>query len=802
MKSWILFAAVHAVLGAAWAQDPSVVGTVRFDLQVCGGYWVDGQFYDKSTTFVWPKYTYHTLAYQSNSFLISTDIACQFPAGAYAGTTGAPVSTTILVTEDLETHSLIGELYYRLGLVLGSAASADPSQWPADLQCPSSGILINGACYDHGSVVGWYTYGTKIQVQLLPPPPGWVFTGWVGDLHWYGNGPGVSFMMDGPKVIRPSFATGTRIDLATDPPNMKYLVDGTVLSDVSTFWWLPGSTHYLSPVEPQYGQRGETWLYKAWSDGGAKNRTLIVPNPPASAAMGKPFGVELTLLYSSGARTSIGTYPYGLKLVIDGTSNWPTYNFLWTQGSEHTISAPARQTMNGRAYVFDHWSDGAAADRTYTTPPTGTPGSPIAYYNILGQLNVLSSPSRLTLVVDGQPCTTPCTVDKPAGATVAFSAPPLFQVDAGTRIQFVGWADGGSAARTWTAGNGAQSFLANYQTAYKVNVYTDPDGAADFAFAPPLVDGYAAANTPLAITALPRNGYKFKYWDGDFDKPLETSLTLSPAGMVNLRAVMEKVPFLGVDAVRNGAGVTPEPNVAPGSVISIVGENLAPQYQMGDSSPLNQVIGGVSVESEGRLLPLFYVSAERIDAQLFSDFTEGEHTLTVHQGDQPDVTAKFTVKRNAPGLFTRPVTQDGVTKQYALALHDDGNPVTTDNPAAQGETITLLGTGFGPYARQPIDGFILPLVPKTTVYPLLDTAELRNGGDPATDTAPATPLLVLQPDSVQAAKGYIGTVAVRLTIGAGLPSGQSLEIRAAVKDPSDPDGKTYHESNRVLLPLK
>jgi uncharacterized protein (TIGR03437 family) len=108
-----------------------------------------------------------------------------------------------------------------------------------------------------------------------------------------------------------------------------------------------------------------------------------------------------------------------------------------------------------------------------------------------------------------------------------------------------------------------------------------------------------------------------------------------------------------------------------------------------------------------------------------------------------------------------------------------------------GETVTLLGTGFGPSQPVPPDGLVLPLDPKAPEYPLVDPVEIRVG-----DT------LVLQPASSQAAKGYAGMQAIRLMIADELPVSATVELRAAVKDPADQEGKTFHESNKVLLPIK
>ena len=210
-------------------------------------------------------------------------------------------------------------------------------------------------------------------------------------------------------------------------------------------------------------------------------------------------------------------------------------------------------------------------------------------------------------------------------------------------------------------------------------------------------------------------------------------------------------------------------------------------------SPLAQTLGGVTVQVNDQYLPLFSISPQQINAQLSSDFANGQYTLTVHQSTQADVSSQFTVKRNAPGLFTIPVGNQA----FASATHADGTSVTPDSPAVQGETITLLGTGFGPCQPEPLDGFAVPLLPASILYSLVDPVQIRVSSNQATFAS-----LVLQPVSVEAEKGSVGVIAVQLQISSELPSATNVQLQAAVQDPGDPTGKTFDLSNIVLLPLK
>ena len=121
-----------------------------------------------------------------------------------------------------------------------------------------------------------------------------------------------------------------------------------------------------------------------------------------------------------------------------------------------------------------------------------------------------------------------------------------------------------------------------------------------------------------------------------------------------------------------------------------------------------------------RLLGLIYVSPDQINAQLPGDLEPGNYSLTVRTEGMADVKSDFTIVRNAPGLFVNMVD----TTPFAVALHEDGSPVTTASPAKRTETISLIGTGFGPYSRKLIDGFVTPPTPLNA---LVDPVEVVVG---------------------------------------------------------------------------
>jgi uncharacterized protein (TIGR03437 family) len=241
-------------------------------------------------------------------------------------------------------------------------------------------------------------------------------------------------------------------------------------------------------------------------------------------------------------------------------------------------------------------------------------------------------------------------------------------------------------------------------------------------------------------------------------------------------ARLDKVPALSENAVRNAAGVTPENVVAPGSLISIRGYNLAPGSETGPASPLTQTLQGVVVQINSRLLPLVSITPDEIIAQLPSDLTEGEYTVTIRSIGQTPLFGKCQVARNAPGLFRTPGSAEDMP--LAMAFHEDGQAVTVENPARTGEIVSILGTGFGPVEPGPLDGFAVPAAPPLV---LRDALEIVAGGE------------IRAPVWSGAAPGLVGYALLKLQVDATMGQAQNLELKVRING---------RESNPVLLPLQ
>jgi uncharacterized protein (TIGR03437 family) len=755
-----LVAIAGITLGAVplWAEEQIV--STRVFMEPTGAYfYVDGTSYLTPQSFLWPKGSKHTLSVDP-AVQTTTRLGVRYTFASWTDSTGrlSMGTPTIAVTAapEISWIKAVITTEYEIKIMIADCPAVDCN--------PPGTVLIGGTIFDRNGTV--YAAPNTVLTLAAFPKPGYVFVGWQ-----LGAGSSDAFVntvtVTGPMSIQPRFEPAKQVTFLTSPPDLRVLVDRQPVLTPVTMDFGQGTRHVLGAPSPQDDMTGGLWVFDSWAHGGGQNTLYVVERTNVRET--------LTAKFVPGVRVAFLTNPPGLKLKIEGRSNWPAYTFVWGAGTAHEISALDGQTdAAGRRYVFKSWSHGGAETQQYTVPASAVEAGVrlVANFEALNRVSVQSVPSGLSLQVDGGECRTPCALERPAGAALRVTAPVSIAAGGGTRLDFDGWADGGAPDRTWTVAADQLTLVARYQTLYRLATLAEPEGGARIRLEPASLDAFYPAGTTVQVVAEALPGFRFRAWDGDLNGPFRTgALALSSPKVV--RALLDRVPFVAENGVRNAAGDTPVAGVAAGSLISVLGASLAPAYQVGPASPLAQTLAGVTLRLDERLLPLVFVSPAQINAQLPSDLEEGDRTLIVRWEGQPEATARFRVVRNAPGLFATLI--EG--RPFAVAAHADGRPVSAENPARAGETLALFGTGFGPCLRQPPDGFAVPEAP---AYPL---------ADPVTVVLGETPV---EAQFAGAAPGQVGAVITRFVVPASL-AGPSVDLRVSVNGQS---------SNTVQLPVE
>jgi hypothetical protein len=329
-------------------------------------------------------------------------------------------------------------------------------------------------------------------------------------------------------------STNCTPNYAAIPPNTTVGVTPLCIGD---FDFLPGSPHTVAAPVTQQDSKGAWWVLSSFSD--TAGQTLTQNSTyTTNAATNVPDLV--TAQFIPGMQSAILTNPSGLKISIDGTSVWPNYNFVWGQGTTHTLSAPAMQVdSSGRTWQFANWSNGGAASQTITVPSSpnsGTGFSVTANYTLLGQVQVTSVPAGLNFTVGGSSCTTPCAVNQTSGTTLAISIPSSIPISSSSRLDFDSWSGGVTSNATTLSVSLTQAatvFTANYHYSYLLSASSSPANDATFKISPATPDGFFPSGTQVSVTPVPNTGYKFGGWTGDLSGTLSPGiLTMNTAHSV------------------------------------------------------------------------------------------------------------------------------------------------------------------------------------------------------------------------------------------------------------------------------
>jgi adhesin/invasin len=196
--------------------------------------------------------------------------------------------------------------------------------------------------------------------------------------------------------------------------------------------------------------------------------------------------------------------------------------------------------------------------------------------------------------------------------------------------------------------------------------------------------------------------------------------------------------------------------IAPGALVSIYGTNLAPGEARAGATPLPRLLNGTSVNINGMPVPLLFVSATQINAQVPFEIAAGTATMVVRTGTSESAAAKADVRLVAPGILA---PGGG---GHALAVNYPGGALNSlQNPVHPGEYVVVYLTG---------QGMVDPPVPsggQSPAEPLslpVAAVQAKLGGKPA------------EVAFAGLAPGFVGLLQVNLLVP-DVPAGeQSLEV--------------------------
>lgn len=161
--------------------------------------------------------------------------------------------------------------------------------------------------------------------------------------------------------------------------------------------------------------------------------------------------------------------------------------------------------------------------------------------------------------------------------------------------------------------------------------------------------------------------------------------------------------------------------IAPGSLVKIEGKDLSPINQVSSERPLPTALGESCITVNGQPIPLIFVSATEINAQIPFE-TVGNTTLILRTPGGVSDNFNLNVAATAPSIFRTLI--EGIDGQVATIVNGrNGLIVTNSNPVKRGDTVVIYLTGLGKTnpavdtgLSSPSDPLATPLVtPKVSI---------------------------------------------------------------------------------------
>ncbi len=436
---------------------------------------------------------------------------------------------------------------------------------------------------------------------------------------------------------------------------------------------------------------------------GAYGAVLLIASPGATNS---PALVTVLLnVQRTGTPPAPVVEPAGLVFVAAGGSSaqQQTLQLSSTGGAAMSFTVTAR-TADGLAWLAASPANGQIPASAEALPltVTATPGQ-LSPGVRQGTISITPAGSRavdvsVLLVV------TP-------GAGPA-DTPPLARACAATR-QFL--APLGRVANNF-------SLPAGWPAPLQVRVVDDCGGDVDRAT---VAANFTTGEPALVLTNL-RNGQYSGTWT-----PRSAAATVAvnlkaltpPLPEANLRldgSLRQEtlIPFLPSNPALNAASFAkltadgPAAPLAPGSIFSLFGSNLAPAVGGAVSLPLPRTLLDMRLKIGGIDAPLFYVSPGQVNAQVPWELA-GRSTASVAVSLRGTVsgTETITLASAYPGIFS---TSSSGTGQGAI-LDVDNRLVDSANAARPGDILQIFANGLGPTTPAVATGEASPSSPPATV---------------------------------------------------------------------------------------
>jgi hypothetical protein len=258
---------------------------------------------------------------------------------------------------------------------------------------------------------------------------------------------------------------------------------------------------------------------------------------------------------------------YGTPINVGNVTSYTLTGL--TQGQTYYVSVTAYDTSN---YESNHSSEvsGAATD----------PAQSVA-------ITIATSPTSLSITVDGTSYTAPQTFNWTAGSShsIGVTSP---QGTSTTRRVFSSWSDAGAQSHSITVPSSAATYTAAFATQHALATSVSPSGAGTVS---PSGTNWYNSGTSVSLSATASAGYSFSNWSGSLTHSTNpTSITLDQPKSVtaNFSAVAETITVPSVPSGPSSGTTGVSYAFTTGGASSSLSDSLEYQFDWkGDGTDLS-----------------------------------------------------------------------------------------------------------------------------------------------------------------------------------------------------------------------
>jgi uncharacterized protein (TIGR03437 family) len=235
-------------------------------------------------------------------------------------------------------------------------------------------------------------------------------------------------------------------------------------------------------------------------------------------------------------------------------------------------------------------------------------------------------------------------------------------------------------------------------------------------------------------------------------------------------AAFAQTPTVSPGGVLNSASFDKTMPVAPGSLISIFGSNLASSTASADSVPLSTVLNNVSVTVNGVAAPIHDIfhgpSFDQLNVQLPVETLSGTAQVVVTNNQLSSAATPVQVGPFSPGIFAFNASSG---QQIAIAINNaDASlaapagsiPGIATHPAHSGDVLILLATGLG------------------AVSPPIQNGQASTDTTRTTDTKPVVMVGGVAAQVLfSGLSTFVGVNQINIQLAPGTPSGSAVPVQ-------------------------